>query len=535
MLKKINFLLLVILIISLIIELLISLQDNGTLLKKILLDDAFYGISISKNIALGNGITYNGVDTTNGFQPLWIFAIVPIFLIIKDINLAVNAILIFASVLNVLTAFIIFKFSKHLFNEKIAIVSTALYALNPLIMFQMLSGIDTAIYIFFVMLTLFYYYLIKDNLNRKNTLILGILIGLSILGRMDAVFLLASIILAILIETKNKYMRLKNFIFIAFAAALILSPWFLWSYLTFKTITQSSAIAKYSMSHGIFPFFDLKEPKTLSEIISMVTESLIRTVGSFLNQLGIVEYNITPITILLLIFILIPLIFSFKIVKKLKVNLTYAILLILFYSFYMWNVQIRYFTPVIPTVIIMISYGLYNLTRRFKRSDLILLILVVIFLFLMLFNGYRQWENGYYNWQEEMYENTIWIKENTNPSDVIGSFNSGIQLYFSERKVINLDGVLNFDAIEAIKNKSVIKYMKSRNVTYLVDIAFFNETVYNDYLKGRKIDILKENTWESVLGEGKESLVLIDQKEKVYKHLRGFNMLVVFFKAKLLN
>ena len=457
---------------------------------------------------------------------------VPIFLVIKDINLAVNVILTFASILNVLTAFLIFKFTKKLFDEKIAIVSTALYALNPLIIFQILDGIDVAMYTFLLMLTLFYYYLIKDKLNKKNVIMLGILSGLTVLGRMDAVFLLIAINLHILYKTRNKT-GLKNSIITTLVAILIVSPWFLWSYLKFGTIVQSSGIAKYSMAHGIFPFFDI-EPKSILDV-SMISENLIRTFGSIFHQLGIIDFSINPLTILLLLLIVMPLIYSFKIIRTLKVNITYALLLFSFYNFYLWGIQIRHFTPVLPTLVIMISYGLYSLTRKIRRGDLIFSIIVVMLLVILFFNGYKQWESGYYNWQGEMYENSIWVKENTNPSDVIGSFNTGMQIYFTDRTVINLDGVLNFDAIEAIKNKSVIKYMKEKNVTYWVDIVFFNETVYENYKNGLKIDILKDNPWKDVLGEGKENLILIEQKEKVYRHIRGFDILVVFFKAKLLN
>jgi len=320
---------------------------------------------------------------------------------------------------------------------------------------------------------------------------------------------------------------------IVLIAILILSPWFLWSYLKFGTIVQSSGIAKYSMAHGIFPFFDI-EPKSILDV-SMISENLIRTFGSIFHQLGIIDFSINPLTILLLLLIVMPLIYSFKIIRTLKVNITYALLLFSFYNFYLWGIQIRHFTPVLPTLVIMISYGLYSLTRKIRRGDLIFSIIVVMLLVILFFNGYKQWESGYYNWQGEMYENSIWVKENTNPSDVIGSFNTGMQIYFTDRTVINLDGVLNFDAIEAIKNKSVIKYMKEKNVTYWVDIVFFNETVYENYKNGLKIDILKDNPWKDVLGEGKENLILIEQKEKVYRHIRGFDILVVFFKAKLLN
>ena len=45
-----------------------------------LTDDGYYAFSVSRNIALGKGITIDGEHVTNGFQPLFVFLTVPAFL-----------------------------------------------------------------------------------------------------------------------------------------------------------------------------------------------------------------------------------------------------------------------------------------------------------------------------------------------------------------------------------------------------------------------------------------------------------------------
>ena len=42
-------------------------------------DDAFYYFQIARNLGDGNGFTFDGVHQTNGFHPLWLFLITPIF------------------------------------------------------------------------------------------------------------------------------------------------------------------------------------------------------------------------------------------------------------------------------------------------------------------------------------------------------------------------------------------------------------------------------------------------------------------------
>jgi hypothetical protein len=528
-------LLISIILISLIIRLIISWVDVRDLTGKILLDDAFIYFSISRSIALGNGITYNGVDPTNGFQPLWAFTLVPVFLITKYPNLAVNLVSTIASIIDTLTIFLIYKIAQKKFNENIGLLSATFWGLNPLIIFQTLDGGDVSIYVLFILSTIFYYISLNGKLKYKNSIILGILLGLTILARMDGIFLAMAVILHIVWSNKkNINIGIKKSITTLILTSLVLSPWFIWSYFTFGTIVQSSAVAKYYMNHGIFPYFDLKEPKNLSETIKMITENIIRTIGSITHQLGIVDFNLNFITIIISLFLLVTLLFSLKAVKKMNVYVLFSVLLTLFYDLYLWGINIRYLTPVIPLLIILVSYGFYNLVIKIKKSNNLVAAIFVLFLLVLFNNGIIQWERGYSIWQLEIYDDALWLKNNTAPNDIIASFGAGAYMFFSDRRVINLDGVINFDALEALRNKSVINYAKSKNATIWIDSIYLNQTFVNGYLNGRKINILKENNWVDFLGEGKDKLELINQREGIYKSLRGFNMLVVFFKARIL-
>ncbi len=42
-------------------------------------DDAFYYFGVAHNIAAGHGSTFNGLDPTNGYHPLWLGLLVPVF------------------------------------------------------------------------------------------------------------------------------------------------------------------------------------------------------------------------------------------------------------------------------------------------------------------------------------------------------------------------------------------------------------------------------------------------------------------------
>jgi hypothetical protein len=46
-------------------------------------DDAYYYFQIAHNIAVGNGSTWDGLSSTNGYHPLWLLVLVPVFFVVR--------------------------------------------------------------------------------------------------------------------------------------------------------------------------------------------------------------------------------------------------------------------------------------------------------------------------------------------------------------------------------------------------------------------------------------------------------------------
>ena len=53
-------------------------------------DDAFYYFEIARNIANGRNVTFDGETLTNGFHPLWVVFLTPLYWITDDPDLAVH-------------------------------------------------------------------------------------------------------------------------------------------------------------------------------------------------------------------------------------------------------------------------------------------------------------------------------------------------------------------------------------------------------------------------------------------------------------
>jgi|NGEPerStandDraft_6_1074524.scaffolds.fasta_scaffold29501_3 hypothetical protein len=60
-------------------KLVIAVVADRTRLVSLYVDDAFYYFRVAHNIASGAGSTFDGIDLTNGYHPLWQLLLVPLF------------------------------------------------------------------------------------------------------------------------------------------------------------------------------------------------------------------------------------------------------------------------------------------------------------------------------------------------------------------------------------------------------------------------------------------------------------------------
>jgi len=510
--RKVKFILLLIIAISFLARLYVALSPIDVLITKTIQDDAFMGISVARNIALGKGITYNGVDKTNGFQPLWPFMLIPIYHFF-DGDDALHAILVFASFLEILSIILIFKISQKFLSDSLSLVVSALYGINPFVIFQTISGIDVVLSVFFVLLSFYYY-----NLKKKKELILGLILGFAIFTRMDNVFLLLSFVLhSFWINRKNLFLAIKKSLLMIIPAIIVISPWLLWSFINFGKIIPSSSEGSFIGYHYSFRNVPL---------FSVLENNVMKTVGTILHLFGVTGETLSISSVVLSLFIFSCFVLSYKDLKRMLPILLFLIFLSMFYTFYLWRIHVRYFLPLFPFVSLICVIGVNNVLSKYPKIKTIGFFAIFTILFAhIIFNGFEQWKVGYYNWQYEMYEGTKWIKENTQKSDIIGSLYCGTNLYFSDRRVINLDGLLNDEATKAIQEKRLYSYMKEKGVKYWVDLVFIPEPVQKYNFQG--------DWWTDSLDIDREKLTVIEEQHNTYKHFTGRDLYTVFFIVKV--
>jgi len=89
-----------------------------------------------------------------------------------------------------------------------------------------------------------------------------------------------------------------------------------------------------------------------------------------------------------------------------------------------------------------------------------------------LFSWLYVWDIGLYPWQDRMLEAAGWISDNTPRDKIVGSLNAGIYAYYSDRTVVNLDGVVNVAAYSALRERRLFEYMQAAGVHHFVDFDY---------------------------------------------------------------
>ncbi|MDQ3579199.1 MAG: hypothetical protein M3443_16725 [Actinomycetota bacterium] len=155
-------------------------------------DDAFYYFGVATHIAAGDGSTFNGLDPTNGYHPLWLVVLIPVFAVAQG-HLALTVVTLISAVLLVASGRMIDRIGVStgrpvlltLCAAPLLVVGTA----GPSFWF---SGMETGL-LLFALLWLAATYLRTDGFTAEwftsgHAVSAGALMSLAVLSRLDAVF-----------------------------------------------------------------------------------------------------------------------------------------------------------------------------------------------------------------------------------------------------------------------------------------------------------------------------------------------------------
>ncbi|NHI92332.1 MAG: hypothetical protein EAX96_07495 [Candidatus Lokiarchaeota archaeon] len=437
-------------------------------------DDVFYYWKIAQNLVIGNGFSFDGVTLTNGFQPLWLFIIAPFFIFTNNAIVLARIFGVIQIIFSLISSIFVFKLTKSLTNNKTTTyIASLIFWYSPQLILINLNGMETTLAIMTVILSLYYFQskMLKD-FSYKNVAITGIFVGISILARLDGILLAASMFVYLIIFYKKvnqknlmDYIK-KNIAFIGIIVGIAL-PFFIISFFYFGTFLPNSA---ETLMYGIN--YDL------TTILYYI-----------LRVFWVQNYVVFILHLIPFLFYYLYKSQSFRklVIKDLFVQISYLILMIIFYSIILYISRTRYFVVISILFIILFADMTYNICNdaidlmkrknlritqyQYLKQTFILLLCScsLIGSFFMLYFGTSKSLTVGNSAHLDAYSTAYWLKNNISADERIAGFNVGIIGYFSERTVINLDGVVNNEMVQVYQNKSLMQYILDRNISYLVD------------------------------------------------------------------
>lgn len=475
--------------------------DFKKILTAFVQDDAFYYFKIADNLISTGTFTFDGFSGTNGFHPLWLIFILPVFLSKLSPEHKTDLILILHLLLILLSLNLLLKRLKTFF-QSVAVIFVFNFFLLEFFhgyLSGFLNGMESAL-LFFVY-TIFLCYTVDRKIfqpeSTVNYFVLGILSGLIILTRLDQIFLIPVFLGYLIFSDKNEVKK-KVTESVKFAAGfmLLFAPYLLLNYIYMGHIMPITGLLKSGFPH-LNSVYHREDFNIISvpALIAILAAPLAISLISYKKE----SYN-KALTALAYIFCF-----------TMMLNLSYETFFIK-WGLSGWHFSIYIFLG-LPGMLILTELIFTKL--KFKPAWII-----IFFLLLNLHVAYNArsmykytMSRGENQWQVQAYNAVQWVKQNTPQETVFAMSDAGIFSFISEHRTVNLDGLVNdLHYQEVLKKHELLSYLKERNVKYIVHHAIWDN---DNVIDGSYSSFTK--FYPSHLYEGASDSLILKKENEVYR------------------
>jgi len=317
---------------------------------------------------------------------------------------------------------------KEIYDKKVGLIASFLMSLfwvNLFFTYRILVDIQSLT--FFIFSTLFFYKYFKTN-SPKFLYIASALLAIGTLFKLSTAFLFPAILIYFLITEKLNFLKRKEVWIATLIFVLIFVPYIIWGYFEFHGFVLTMASAVNSPENYLTQGFNV--------------------LGGYLKLFP--SYLSWPLVILFVIglFLLYKLFLGLDLLLKGKNNEVkkelYLILIflapLLLTSFLINHNEDRYILNIFPSVFIFCGLGINFLYSWIKKKNKLLAITLIIILVLFTVNfGLKSSDNiikGKLDSYSYVRDAGIWLKENSEPSDIIISSSYPHIEYYSGRETI---------------------------------------------------------------------------------------------------
>lgn len=506
--KRINPGLFVVLAAAAAVHLAVAVQDFSTLARNgFLYDDSFYAFQIARNIAHGAGATFDGIHATNGFQPLYVAVLVPLFWIARDnATLPIHLALVLSALFTVATAFILHRLVARRASETAATIAAGAWAFSPIVIRQAANGLETALALFLVAVSV-QHYLERvrsvPNPSRRAFVTLGACLGLAMLARVDVGFLALAMCLDYLVVVRSNLRagqadaRWRRNLGTAIAAcALVSLPWALYGISAVGSPVSESGRATRYLAIAYAPFFGLSSPAGLLEgpdagFMARHLERSIRTlkvtpvlhpVFRGTHKLATRLHADEKVANVLGVFVLVGSVVWWarrrrtergRSAREFEFLLLFGAMMIVAYSTYVFGAFffLRYYYPLYFVGMIFAGLAIDDVIAWARTRSIPVrrtaLAASGVYAAALLYMGYT---SGFRTAPVYgFYDAARWVATHTDASETIGVFQGGAIGYLSKRRVVNLDGKVNAEAYDALRAGRLLDYVRTAHIDLVLD------------------------------------------------------------------
>ncbi len=438
-------------------------------------DDCFYYYKTALNIRNEFGSTFDTINFTNGYHPLWMLICVGLAFITTDIHTYLY--IVFA--VNLLFVFLLSVQILRMFKPRLGFWFCAL--LLFMINWQrktsgaVFSGLETPLYVLLVLLSV--EVMVKISWRDKTQLLLlGILLGLSFLARTSFVLffpVFAAYVIFKLVR-KRPIDLFKVIVYVGGPAVVLACPYLVWNFHTTGHFEQISGLVKNLQNCGGFesPNNFIAALSTFTQYLPIILKPRPLTIipvlllclcaWTIVSRRLYADFLRDHRIVLLSIFGLISFVYYF---------IAYGTITRLWHLATAWIVF-----DIVFIAALKITYDLVSAKKLTKVVVLVMMIAMATnaFFHVWIYRHKFPLVEGRPENVTQRHKMTVWMRDNLPHDSRIGVWNAGYIGYFSGHKIINLDGLINgVELYDYLKDdRGVWNYIIDNRIDYIADYFY---------------------------------------------------------------
>jgi hypothetical protein len=486
-----------------------ALQDDVRYLLVRIADDASYYMTTARNLAAGRGMTFDGIHATNGFHPLWLLTLVVLFLLPETPETMIRLVALLQTILLSLAYLVFWRTQAKLFSPPTATLTGILFVY--FVFLPNINGMESALLV--LSTTVLYAYglhVAQTQLNRQRAALLGIILGCVLLARLDMIFIALALLgclarRCLLEETRSGAATAA--LVCALATTAVVAPFLAFNYLEFGSVMPISGTLKSTFPHlaldgSTVPRMAAMGTANLISAALAVSRSLwamIRTPRTRLTPVR--EFHTTSTTI-----------FAWAI----TLHFLYVVM-------FMKPGAASWYFATYPLFAIVFVSGpvdrVLNSGAIHTRPSLYAAVAAIMIAAVIIRDQTRDPfpQNG--GWHTPVYDAAVWVRQHTPPEALFAMSDCGHFAFFSTRRVINLDGLVNdMNFQRTLAEHRLNQYLRENKVDFLVQHAVHGR---EDVITGGYGSLILP--FESKRFDGQGDSVRVWEQSEVYRSTRFFD------------